>query len=490
VVAVEDQFGSLVTSDSSAVTLKLSSGTFSTGRNTATAIASGGVATFNNLIINTVGTYTLAASDSTLTGATSGNIVVTGPASKLVYQQAPPATVTAGVDLSPVVTVAVEDKFGKVVTGDSSTVTVTLSSGTFSNGSKTATSQAVNGVATFSGLTINISGTYTITASDGTLTTVKSGNIMISPAAASQLIFQSIATTGTAGTALATAVKVAVEDQFGNIVTGDSSTVTLSVAAGPGGFAGGSTLSVAAVNGVATFSNLILNTTGKYTLNAADGSLTVPTSGTISINPAAATQLVLQQTPTTGTAGVALAPAVKVAVEDQFGNIVTTSSTVTLTLSSGTFSTGSTTVSAATSAGIATFSNVIINIAGTYTLSASDALLTGASSGNITISVAAASKLVFQQAPPATGTAGVALSPAVTVAVEDKFGNVVATDSSTVTLTLSSGTFANGSKTIAVQVVNGVATFSSLIINKAGAYTITASDGTLTTVKSANIVIS
>ena len=50
-----------------------------------------------------------------------------------------------------------------------------------------------------------------------------------------------------------------VEDQFGNIVTTDSSTVTISLASGPGGFATGSTISVAAVNGIATFSNLVLN---------------------------------------------------------------------------------------------------------------------------------------------------------------------------------------------------------------------------------------
>ena len=45
------------------------------------------------------------------------------------------------------------------------------------------------------------------------------------------------------------------EDAFGNVVTSDTSTVTIAVASGPGGFAAGSTTSVAAVNGVATFSN-------------------------------------------------------------------------------------------------------------------------------------------------------------------------------------------------------------------------------------------
>ena len=67
-----------------------------------------------------------------------------------------------------------------------------------------------------------------------------------------------------------------------------------------------------------------------------------------------------------------------------------------------------------------------------------------------------------------------------TVAVEDAYGNTVTTNTSTVTLTLSSGTFAGGSSTASAPAVNGVATFSNLVINAAGSYTLTASDGTLT----------
>ena len=62
---------------------------------------------------------------------------------------------------------------------------------------------------------------------------------------------------------------------------------------------------MAAVNGVATFSNLVLNTAGTYTLKATDGALTGATSGNLTVSPAAASQLVLQQSPTTGTAGQA-----------------------------------------------------------------------------------------------------------------------------------------------------------------------------------------
>ena len=74
-----------------------------------------------------------------------------------------------------------------------------------------------------------------------------------------------------AGSAIHPPVTVAVEDQSGNIVMGDTSMVTLTLAGGPGGFATGSTTSVQAVNGVATFSNLIFDTAGSYALSASDG---------------------------------------------------------------------------------------------------------------------------------------------------------------------------------------------------------------------------
>ena len=56
---------------------------------------------------------------------------------------------------------------------------------------------------------------------------------------------------------------VTIEDQYGNVESGDSSTLTPS---GPAGLVGN--LSVPAVNGVATFSGLSINTAGNYTLTA------------------------------------------------------------------------------------------------------------------------------------------------------------------------------------------------------------------------------
>ena len=139
--------------------------------------------------------------------------------------------------------------------------------------------------------------------------------------------------------------------------------------------------------------------------------------------------------------------------------------------------------------GIATFDNVSIDSAGTLTLSASDddVRLTGTISDSFTISAAEAAQLAFTQIP-ACGNAGYSLSPGAIVAVQDRYGNTVTTDSSTVTLTLSSGTFDSGATTTATA-VNGIATFNSLIIDSTGNYTLTASDGTLTGTQSSSITI-
>ena len=133
----------------------------------------------------------------------------------------------------------------------------------------------------------------------------------------------------TAGVADSPSIVVDVEDQFGNIVTSDSSNVTLAVASGPGSLSG--TLTMAASSGIATFGNVKLNTAGSYTLTASDGSLTPATSSSLAVSAASASKVVYGIQPSNATAGVADSPSITVDVEDQFGNIVTTdSSNVTL----------------------------------------------------------------------------------------------------------------------------------------------------------------
>jgi hypothetical protein len=69
-------------------------------------------------------------------------------------------------------------------------------------------------------------------------------------------------------------VTVDVVDALGNVVTNSTATVTISQSSGPSGATLGGTTTQTAVNGVATFNNLTLNTAGTYTLVAKSSGLT------------------------------------------------------------------------------------------------------------------------------------------------------------------------------------------------------------------------
>jgi hypothetical protein len=135
-------------------------------------------------------------------------------------------------------------------------------------------------------------------------------------------------------------------------------------------------------------------------------------------------------------------------------------------------------------AGLHTFtSGVTLKTAGNQTVTATDTVtstITG--SASVSVSPAAADHLLFLQQPTDTA-AGRTITPAVTVAVVDPFGNVVTSDNSDM-VTLSIGTNPSGGRlsgTLTVTVVNGLATFSDLSIDLAGdGYTLHARTTSLT----------
>src|SRR5262249_46294379 len=88
---------------------------------------------------------------------------------------------------------------------------------------------------------------------------------------ATQLVFGQQPTSTTTTAAISPAITVLIEDSLGNVVTSDNSNVTLSFGNNPGGGNLNGTLTVAAVHGVATFSNVSINSAGNgYTLVATE----------------------------------------------------------------------------------------------------------------------------------------------------------------------------------------------------------------------------
>ncbi len=375
-----------------------------------TASPTPGGATFNAASHN--------GSGGPATALRSGNPTVNvtvGPAAKLVFTQQPSGA-TGGIAFTTQPKVTVQDAGGNTVTGDSSTVSLSITSGTPTSGGpgtlSGCTQNETNGVITFSGCKIDTAGTgYKLHATDGTLTAADSTafNVTVGPAA--KLTFTSAPATGTAGSTLST-VTVAVQDAGGNTLAGSTDRIALTIASGPsGGIINSGTTTVTAVGGVAPFTGITFNTAGSYTLTATDvsQSLTTATSGSIVISAALPSTVTFVQGPSDAYVGTAMAPGVTVRVNDQYGN-ATPGITVTVAPSAGSIvAPGATASTDAT--GLATFGGITFNTTALgVTLSASTP--NGASSGasaafNVTVKVTTSAAGLTDSPAPADSGSGV-----------------------------------------------------------------------------------
>ena len=209
--------------------------------------------------------------------------VATLTTSQLVVTQQPPASVTAGSGFG--LTVEAENSSGNLITSFNGTVTVALANnpgGATLGGTLSVT--ASGGVATFSGLTLNKAASgYTLYVSGSGLGEGITSAITVTPAAPTQLVIttQPPATVKLNG---AFGLQASIEDQYGNVVTSDTNTVTVAFANNPTGATLSGTLSVAASQGVATFSGLEINKTGTgYTLQVTSSGLSSAVSSAIDV---------------------------------------------------------------------------------------------------------------------------------------------------------------------------------------------------------------
>ena len=466
---------------------------------TTTVAAASGVATFSNLSIDKSGTgYTLAATATGLSGATSAAFTITsGPATHLVFT-VQPSTAAANGTIAPAVRVTARDALGNTATGFQSNVTVAIGTnpagGTLAG---TTTLAAIGGVATFSSLGIDKAGTgYTLSAAATTLTGATSAPFDIVPSTATRLVFTVEPSTATAGAPITPALQITAQDASGNVVPDFTGNVTVAIGTNPAGGTLSGTTMVAAVGGVATLSDLSVDKSGSgYTLSAAGAGLTGATSGAFSVVPGAAAQLVFTVQPSTATAGASITPQVEVTARDGLGNTATGfTGNIALSIgtnpASGTLA-GTTTVAAV--AGVATFSTLSIDRAGSgYTLAAGAAGPAGTTSAPFDITSAPATRLVFT-VQPTTTTAGAAISPAVQLTVHDALGNTVTGFTGDVTLTITTGTGTSGARlsgTTTAAAVAGVATFSTLSVDKSGTgYTLSATAGSLSGTTSAAFAV-
>ena len=199
---------------------------------------------------------------------------------------------------------------------------------TFSSGSGTFTATAVGGIATFTNVLDDKAETTTMAFTSVNLVAVNSTEIVVDPAAASKLlIIQPPSSTATAGQQFASQPIVEETDQFGNVITSDS-TSTVTAARGSVGTASlqGSNLTVTLLDGIATFAGLSYDKAETMDINFSSSAsgISSATSGDIVVSPTSATQLVIQTQPSSpATAGQAFGTQPVIWEEDKYNNLET-----------------------------------------------------------------------------------------------------------------------------------------------------------------------
>jgi hypothetical protein len=404
-----------------------------------------GAGTFS-ATLRTAASQTLTATDGTITGTSNAINVGHGAATRFTVSA--PATATAGGALS--FTVTAFDAFNNPAVGYAGTVHFTSSDATATLPSDTLT----HGSGTFSA-TLRVTGSQTITATDGAITGT-TGAILVGPSTATHFTLSAPAS-ATAGSAFNFTVTAL--DAFNNIATGYTGTAHFTSSDGSATLPGDNTLT----NGAGSFS-ATLRTAGGRTITATDGAIT-GTSNAINVTPAAATHFAVAA-PAMATAGNSLS--FTVTALDAFNNIATGyAGTVHFTTSDATATlAGDNTLTAGSGSFSAT-----LRVAAPQTITAADGGITGTSG---TINVAPAAATHFTVTAPASATAGTAFT--FTVTALDAFNNLATGYAGTMHFTSSDATATLPANS---PLTNGTGSFSATL-RVAASQAIAATDGPVT----------
>lgn len=324
----------------------------------------------------------------------SSSAVTPGPAVKLAFITQPVgAGAGSAFDTQPVV--AVEDAQGNKVTTYRGLVVLTITAGTVARDANLfggTTIVLVNGIVAFRDISIDKAGTgYTLTATSGTLAPVTSTPFTILPGAPAKLAFTIQPVGGVAGSPLTTQPEVTVQDLHGNTATSYEGSVTLAITpgSGPSRAVLSGTTTVHAINGVGQFTDVSIDKADPgYTLTTMSDSLEPALSLPFTILAGAPTKLEFTVQPSGAKAGTPFETQPKVAVEDSYGNVVTSSrASMILSITPGTgiaraiLSGTKTLVAEGALGGVAEFTDLSIDRAGSgYMLTATSSGLTSATS--------------------------------------------------------------------------------------------------------------
>lgn len=405
------------------------------------------------------------------------------PSAAALRFAAQPSDTSAGVALSSV-TVQLVDSGGNALTAANASVTIALSAnpgGATLSG--TTTVSTVNGVATFSDLTLDRAGSgYALSASAIGLAAAVSTSFSVAPGAPSMLKIHGQPSDVVAGSTMTPAVVVRVEDGFGNLVP---STAPVTVYIGnPNGATLSGTTTVNAIGGFATFGDLSVDKTHKqYWFRATSPGLLGVNTGYFDVvaGPAASMAFVSGFGPADVAAGSVLTPAVYVGVYDALGNLVADPArTVVIALAAnpGGATLAGTTSKTATIGTVVFFADLTMDKVGTgYTFVASSSGLPDVTSVPFAVTPGPLAQIRYPTQPTQV-VSGATMAPAVEVELLDAYGNRLTTnDSVSLALRANPGAAALGGTTT-VNASAGIATFATLNLDAAGSgYTLRATSG-------------
>ncbi len=488
-VWVVDAGGNLVTSDNSTQVTAARLAGSGTLQGTLVVTARRGVALFANLSHNVAGEITVLFSGGSLINDTSTAVLVNpAAAARLVFLQQPLNT-AAGAVITPPVTLRLRDAFGNNVETSGTPVTIALTSGSGSL-TGTLTRNTVSGIATFNNLRIDLTGSKQLTGSSGTLTSAVSDAFVITAQEPTALGFVQQPTTTEASARITPPVTVQLRDSLGNEVPRSGVNVTVQLASGTGTLSG-TTTRITDGAGLATFDDLSINQAGQKRLRATNVGLTSDLSSAFAITAARESQLAFVQQPTDAVAGQHISPAVTVQLRDSLGNDVAKAGvTVAIALTPGSAGTLSgSTLQLTDASGLASFSNLSINLIGIKNLTAIAAGMDRPISTPFAIRPAPPGRLVFTQSP-GNATAGVPFPTQPAIALEDQFENRVTGAAQDITIAIQTNAGQSGAltgvTTISVDTLTGIATFSGLSIDRSGTgYTLTVTGSTVSTIPGA-----
>ena len=469
VVVAQDVDGDPALGFTGDVTVALSANpTEGTLAGTATVAAVGGVASFPAISIAKPGVgYVLQATSGTLAPASTNAFnIVTGPAANITLVSG--GGQTAEVGSAVTIKVLVADVNGNPNAG----ATVSFAPGaSFGTVTPASVVTGADGTATAVWTLGSVLGAQTLTATTGSLTPLTVTATAVA-AVRTWVITQQPSASVVAGSAIAPAIRAELHDGNGAVVGSFGGTVTIGLASSPTEAPLGGTRSVTAVNGVASFADLVLTQAGAYALVLrAAGTPDINTSA-FSVIAAAATGLsVATGGSQSGSFGAMLAAPVVLKVVDAYGNPVA-GTAVTFAVASGGGSVG--TPSATTNASGLASTTWTLGSSGSQSITGASTGLTGSP---VTISAVTASGSIAATvvSPRYDTLTSLGATAALSAQARDVSGAVIAGSFSWVSrnssiATVSSGgvltAIANGSTYVVAQEIGGTRDSALVVVEQ------------------------